>query len=147
MEKKTAFPPNGLVGKDHPSNSEQPSGKSIPSTQFLHPTPGLPNVLLKLAQQTWNLKFIKLEEFLPNNKIYMMLENPSSVQEVVLRVLKQLQQSGRKVRDILTWICCFSLYVAVMAKQWPELVELMISHIHIVMGLAFLPYGNDLFTL
>ena len=48
-ESRTVSPPNGLVGKDHPSNSEQPSGKSIPSTQFLLPTPGLPTVLLKLA--------------------------------------------------------------------------------------------------
>ena len=64
-----------------------------------------------------------------------MLETPSSVQEGVLGALRQLQQPGRRVGDILTWIRCFSLYVAVMAKQRPELVAPMISHMHTVIGL------------
>ena len=81
------------------------------------------------------------QEFLPNNKTFMILENPSSVQEVVLRALQRLQQSGRQVGDILTWICCFLLYVTVMAKQWSELVALMIPLPHIVMGLQSFHMG------
>ena len=37
-ESRTVPLPNELLGKDHLSNSEQPSGKSTSSTQFLLPT-------------------------------------------------------------------------------------------------------------
>ena len=49
--------------------------------------------------------------------------------------LQQLQQPKKRVADILTWICCFTLYIAVMAAKRHDLVGPMISHIHTVMWL------------
>ena len=97
MEQSTVPPSSRFVGKDHPADSVQLTGMSTPGTQFLLPAPGLPTVPLKVAQRIWNLEFIELEEFLPNNKTVMMLETPSSVQEGVLGALRQLQQPGRRV--------------------------------------------------
>ena len=71
----------------------------------------------------------------------MRLENPNSTQEGALEALRQLQQSGRTVEDILTWIRCFSLCVAMMAKQWPELVVPMILHMHTITSLQSFQAG------
>ena len=37
--------------------------------------------------------------------------------------------------DILTWLRCFSLYIAVMATKRHDLVAPMVSHMHTVMRL------------
>ena len=55
--------------------------------------------------------------------------------------LQQLQQPNKRVMDILTWICCFFLYIAVMAAKHQDLVAPMTSHMHTVMRLQAM-YGG-----
>ena len=66
-----------LVG----SNKRQPNNKpSVTKSHFL-PAPGLPTISNKLAQKIWDLEFVEMEEFLPNNKAVQAMENPVSIQE------------------------------------------------------------------
>lgn len=123
-------------------SSEKPTSRPAP-LQLLLPAPGLPTVSHKLAQKIWGLEFIEMEEFLPSNKTVLMLENSASVQQGVLGALQQLQQAGnaKRVGDIMTWLQCYSLYVAVMSKQRAEMVAPMIAHMHRVMNLHTLRGG------
>ena len=72
-----------------------------------------------------------MEEFLPSNKTINALENPISIQDGIEGAL---QQPKKRVADILTWIRCFTLYIAVMAAKRHDLVGPMISHMHTVMS-------------
>ena len=49
--------------------------------------------------------------------------------------LQQLQQPNKRVADILTYMCCFMLYIAVMAAKRHGLVGPMIFQMHTVMQL------------
>ena len=89
----------------------------------------LPTIPLKLAQLIWDLDFIKMEEFLPFNKTVQALEVSGATKN---RTVFQVPQAWR-VEDITTWTWYFLLYVAVMTKQKPDLVALMIAHLHTVM--------------
>ena len=102
---------------------------SVTKAHFL-PAPGLPTVSNKLAQKIWDLEFVEMEEFLPSNRTIQAMENPVSLQEGIVGALQQLQQPNKRVLDIFTWICCFSLYISVMAAKRHELVAPMISHAH-----------------
>ena len=73
-----------------------------------------------------------MEEFLRSNKTINALENPISLQDGIVGALQQFQQPNKTVADILTWIHCFKLYVAVMAIKHYDLVGPMISHMHTV---------------
>ena len=46
-----------------------------------------------------------------------------------------MQKGQRRVLDIMTWVRCFSLYVAVMAKKFPEMIPSMVAHLHTVLRL------------
>ena len=123
------------------SNKRQPNNKpSVTKSHFL-PAPGLPTISNKLAQKIWDLEFVEMEEFLPNNKAIQAMENPVSIQEGIVGALQQLQQPNKRVMDILTWIRCFSLYIAVMAAKRHDLVAPMTSHMHTVMRLQAM-YGG-----
>ena len=90
-------------------------------------------------QKIWDLEFVEMEEFLPTNRTVQALDQftPESLRDGVLGALHQFQQQqeGCRVADIMTWTCCFSLYVAVMAKRRTELVPPMIAHLHAVLKL------------
>ena len=107
---------------------------TVAKSHFL-PAPGLPTIPNKLAQKIWDLEFMEMEEFLPSNRTIQAMENPVSMQEGIVGALQQLQQPNRRVVDILTWLRCFSLYIAVMVAKRHDLVAPMISHMHTVIRL------------
>ena len=123
------------------SSKKPPSNRSMVSKSHFLPAPGLPTIPNKLAQKIWNLEFVEMEEFLPSNKTIQAMENPISMQEGIMGALQQLQQPNKRVVDILTWVRCFSLYIAVMAARHHDLVAPMTSHMHTVMRLQAM-YGG-----
>ena len=120
---------------------KQPNNGSVATKSHFLPAPGLPTISNKLAQKIWDLEFIEMDEFLPSNKTVQAMENPASLQEGIMGALQQLQQPSKRVMDILTWIRCFSLYIAVMAAKRHDLVAPMTSHMHTVMRLQAM-YGG-----
>ena len=69
------------------SNKRQPNNKpSVTKSHFL-PAPSLPTISNKLAQKIWDLEFVEMEEFLPNNKAIQAMENLVSIQEGIVGVL------------------------------------------------------------
>ena len=86
-----------------------------------------------------------MEEFLPAPRALRLAEQrnmkPSlSLQESIVGALNQLQASHQKrlqqgVCEIFTWIRCFTLYIAVMTKKQPDMIRLMVAHMHTVLRL------------
>ena len=84
-----------------------------------------------------------MEEVLPSNRTVQALEISGMARDGTVFQVPQ----ARRVADITSWIRCFTLYVAVMAKQKPDLVAPMLAHLHTVIkveqsvgGLAWLQY-------
>ena len=114
--------------------------KTGEKSQLFLAAAGLPTVTQKLAQRIWDFE---MEEFLPSNRVVQALEVSGLARE---GTVYQLPQSC-KVTEIMSWIRCFTLYLAVMSSRRPELVAPMVAHLHTVIkleqsmgGLGWLQY-------
>ena len=132
--------PTKVVPGDTTQGSKEDKGGAIP--QHVLVAPGLPTVSKKLAQRIWALKFIEMEEFLPTNKMVQSLESGGGAPGS-----SGTHSQSKQVADIITWVRCFSLYLAVMAQRRANIVAPMVSHLHAViklhqnvLGMAWLQY-------
>ena len=50
-------------------------------------------------------------------------------------VRKHSQKTHHRVLEIITWLRCFTLYIAVMSKQRSDMVHCMVAHLHTVLKL------------
>ena len=129
-----------VVPGDTTGGSKEDKGGAIP--QHVLAAPGLPTVSRRLAQRIWALEFIEMEEFLPTNKMVQSLESGDGAPGS-----SGTHPQSKRVADIITWVRCFSLYLAVMAQKRANLVAPMVSHLHAVIklhqsvrGMAWLQY-------
>ena len=58
---------------------------------------------------------------------------PDPHQFVILPGLEIAQAHKKPIWDLLTWIQCFNIYIAVVAKKHPDMVPEMLAHMLIVM--------------
>ena len=58
---------------------------------------------------------------------------PDPRRYVILPGLEVAEARKKPVRDLFTWLQCFSIYVAVVAKKCPEMVPEMLAYVLIVM--------------
>ena len=105
---------------------------------------GLPTLPLKLVEKVWALDFVDMEDFLPAPRALRLVEQQSStasLQESLVgalshfQAMQQQQKSQRKVLDTTTWVKCFTLYIATMAKKKGTMVPCMVAHMHTVLKL------------
>ena len=79
-----------------------------------------------------------MEEFLQAPRSLQLAEqgkSASTLQERMVGALNQFQaiqgQKGQhRVTDIMTWVRCFTLYIAVMAKKSAQMIPCMVAHLH-----------------
>ena len=113
---------------------------------------GLPTLPMRTAEKAWNMEYIDMEEFLPASRSLCLAEQTRpavSLQQSLVGALNQFQatqqQKGPRVMNIVTWVRCFSLYIAVMARKAVEMMACMVLHLHkpacylIAKGLPTLP--------
>lgn len=119
------------------TGTEQKKAEAKPQRLIIK---GLPTLPAKLVERAQSLEFVEMEEFLPTPRSLRLAEqakpNPS-LQEALVGALTQFQasqqqKSRRRVLDIWTWTRCFTLYIAVVAKTRPEMVPVMVAHLHTV---------------
>ena len=104
---------------------------------------GLPTLPLKLVE-VWRMEYIKMEEFLPAPRSLRLVEQerpaPMFQESLVgalnqFQALQQDQRSQWRILDLVTWIRCFTLYMAAMAKKRAELIPAMVEHLHTIVRL------------
>ena len=124
-------------------SATEPKDKADPKPSRYLVAKGLPTLLMKTVEKAWRLEYMDMEEFLPTPRSLRLAEqgkSATSLQESLVGALNQfqatqLQKGQHRVLDIMTWIRCFSLYVAVMAKKFPEMIPSMVAHLHTVLRL------------
>ena len=124
---------DSLIGEAVKTGQQDAPPESL-SKQYLV-APGLPTISRKLAQRIWELDFIEMEEFLPTNKTIQALELARVTEMGMQSAMHQVQQQAKRVTDLMTWVRCFTLYIAVMSQKRPELTIPMTAHLHMVMRL------------
>ena len=104
---------------------------------------GLPTLTMRVVERIWNLEFVEMEDLLPAPRSLRLAEQgttPKSLQDSLVGALSHFQalqqhKAQRRVSDITTWVKCFSLYMAVLAKSEPAMVPSMVAHLHTVLHL------------
>ena len=124
---------DNLKGEAVKTGQQDATPESL-SKQYLG-APGLPTISRKLAQHIWELDFTDMEEFLPINKTIQALELARITETGRQRAMHQVQQQAKRVTDLMTWVRCFTLYIAVMSQKRPELTVPMTAHLHMVIRL------------
>ena len=94
---------------------------------------GLPTLPRKQVEKVWRLEYVDMEEFLPAPRSLRLAEQgkPSSLQFLAL----QQHRFQRRVTDIMTWVRCFTLFMAVLSQRSPGMVPDMMAHLHTVLRL------------
>ena len=98
---------------------------------------------MKLVDRIWNLEYVDMEEFLLAPRSLRLAEqgkSAPSLQESLVTAFNQFQpiqsqRTQRQVLDVITWMRCFTLYIAVMAKQQSDMVQCMVAHLRTVLKL------------
>ena len=120
--------PTEVVPGNTTGGSKEDKGGAI--SQHVLAAPGLPTVSRKLAQRIWALEFTEMKEFLSTNKVVQSLESGDGTPGS-----SGTHSQSKQVADIITWVRCFSLYLAVMAQKRANIVAPMVSHLHAVIKL------------
>ena len=125
--------------------STDPKGKHDSKSPHFLITKGLPTLPTKLVERAWNWEYVDMEEFLPAPRSLRLVEQRKpvpSLQESLVGALNhfqaiQQQKAHQGVLDVLTWIRCFTLYMAVMSKKHAEMIQFMVAHLHTVLRLYY----------
>ena len=121
----------------------EPKDKTDPKPSRYLTAKGLPTLPMKTVEKVWSGEYVDMEEFLPAPRSLRLAEqgkSASTLQESLVGALNQFQatqgQRGQhRVMDIITWVRCFTLYIAVMAKKSAEMIPCMVAHLHTVLRL------------
>lgn len=99
-------------------------------------------MLQKITHRIWDLKFVGMEELLPSK-----LGSEPSVFKVHSTTPKN--KSSKRIECIEQRVCCFNIYVAVMAMKHPEKVVDLLAHSSLIVnasrsyeGMPWLDYDN-----
>ena len=122
-----------------PASSELRESSTTKTSHYLI-AKGLSALPMRTVEKAWNKEYVDIEEFLPALWSLWHAEQARpavSLQESLVRALNQFQatqqQKGPRVMDIMTWVRCFSLYIAVMAKKAVEMSPCIVVHLHTVL--------------
>ena len=112
-----------------PPQANEPQAKTMgqpmpPAAGSQQPTPSFllskssPPIPGKLVAKIQSLQFVEMRELLPDN--IALLERLATLpQGSAVNTLTQ----QREVSSLLTWVCAFATYVAILAESNPELVK------------------------
>ncbi len=67
-------------------------------------------------------------EIRPAGSLDAVNPEPDPQQYIIIRDLEIFRARRKPVKDIGTWVQCFAVYMAAMAKQHAEVVEEMLAY-------------------
>ena len=74
-----------------------------------------------------------MAELQPFGVLEKLSAEPDPHRFVILPGLEVTQACKKPIRDVLTWVQCFNIYIAVMAKKYPDMVPEMLAYLLIVL--------------
>ena len=83
---------------------------------------GLPSVPKKLHEQMVRWEFVDFSELRPVGALEKLNEEHETQNYIIGPGFRVAKAKNKPVDDIMTWLQCFAVYVAVMSKDHPEVV-------------------------
>ena len=93
----------------------------------------LPSIPRKTYDKILRWEFVDMVELQPVGVLDKLSLEPDPHHFVILPGLEVAQARKKPIQDLLTWIQCFNIYIAVVAKKHPDMVPEMLAHMLIVM--------------
>ena len=119
-----------------------PSLAVLPAAGSLHQAfilgPGRPPLPAKLVSQILTDKFVEMSELIPENLLAPSTEVPSFVIEgrsiVATTTASQRKKAG--TLDVLSWVECFTSYMAVMTASYPSRARDLLAYMALIIRIA-----------
>ena len=94
---------------------------------------GLPSIPRKTYDKILRWEFVDMAELQSVGVLVKLSLEPDPHWFIILPGLEVAQARKKPIQDLLTWIQCFNIYIAVVAKKHPDMVPEMLAHMLIVM--------------
>ena len=93
---------------------------------------GLPAIPRTYEKILW-WEFVDMAELQPVGELEKLSAEPDPHRFVSLPGLEVAQARKKPTRDVLTWVQCFNIYIAVVVKKHPDMVPEMLAYMLIVL--------------
>ena len=94
---------------------------------------GLPTIPKKLHDRMLQWEFIDLSELRPVGPLESIKQEQETQNYILGPGFKVAKAKNRQIEDISTWLQCFGVYVAVLAKRHPEIIGDMMAYMITIM--------------
>ena len=91
---------------------------------------GLPAITKKLYEKVANWEFIDLSKFKSAGILDTINPEPDPQKYIILPGLEIAWACRKPIRDIITWVQCFAVFMAAVHKQDPAAVRAACLHVH-----------------
>ena len=89
---------------------------------------GLPAVPSKLRQHILNWEYIDIAELRPLGSLEALSQDTDPQRLIITENFELTKVRKKPIRDILTWVQAFAVYIAVVSQQFPEAVPELIAY-------------------
>ena len=96
---------------------------------------GLPTIPRKLYDRMVQWEFIDLmiSEVRPVNPLESLKQEQETQNYIIGPGFKVAKSKHRQIEDISTWLQCFAVYTAVLAKRHPDIIDDMMAYMITIM--------------
>ena len=94
----------------------------------------------KLVTKVQSLQFVEMRELLPDN--IALLERLATIPNMGTYNTSQHLTPQREVSSLLTWVCAFTTYIAILAEARPDLVKSRLAYLRNIVREAS-RFGGD----
>ena len=89
---------------------------------------GLPAIPKRLHDRMINWEFVDLVELNPAGVLESLHPEPDPQHYIILPGLEVARARKKPIEEIGRWIQCFAIYMAVMARKYPEAIPEMLAY-------------------
>ena len=114
----------GESGRETAPQSEGCEDSTIQPQAFIL-SAGLAPVPSKLVAKIQKLEFVDMAELLRDN---LELQRQMRSQEQFSQPSSQPRNRRREIPDILSWVSCFGVYMAVLTSKYPEMTRQLLAY-------------------
>ena len=97
---------------------------------------GLPAIPKKVYEKIANWEFVDLAELKPAGALDAINPDPDPQKYIILPGLEITRARRKPIRDIITWVQCFAVFMAAVHKQDPPAVKELLAYMFTIIRAA-----------
>ena len=97
---------------------------------------GLPAIPKKVHDKIANWEFIDLADLKPAGTLDSLNPEPDPQNFIILPGLEIARARRKPIKDIITWVQCFTIFMAAIQKQEPEAIKELLAYMFTIIRAA-----------